>query len=104
MYRACMWSSSENLDGIAIIQVKDVSGNWTTLKDIPLSQLKTKENGVTQFIEQTEQGIFGIRFETTATATGNRNKGRLCIDDIVLSTMSGSMNNLYTEYNYSTKA
>lgn len=104
MYRACMWSSSENLDGIAIIQVKDVSGNWTTLKDIPLSQLKTKENGVTQFIEQTEQGIFGIRFETTATATGNRNKGRLCIDDIVLSTTSGSKNNLYTEYNYSTKA
>ena len=103
MYRACMWSSSENLDGIAIIQVKDAYGNWTTLKDIPIASLKTKENGLTQFIEQTPQGIYGLRFETTATATGTRNKGRLCIDDIVFSTTSGTTNNTYVSYNYSTK-
>lgn len=103
MYRACMWSSSENLDGIAIIQVKNASGDWTTLKDIPLSLLKTKSNGLTQFIEQTPQGIYGLRFETTATATGTRNKGRFCIDDIVFSTKSGVANNTYVSYDYSTK-
>ena len=42
MYRACMWSGSENLDGIAIIQTKDIYGNWTTLRDIPINYLKSK--------------------------------------------------------------
>lgn len=103
MYRACMWSSSENLDGIAIIQTKNSSGVWTTLKDIPISSLPTKANGVAQFVEQTSQGIYGLRFETTATATGTRNKGRLCLDDIVFSTQSGTPNNSYTSFDYSTK-
>ena len=86
MYRACMWSSSENLDGIAIIQTKDSLGNWTTLKDIPISSLTTKENGLRQFVENTFEGIYGLRFETTATATGDRNKGRFCLGDMVFST------------------
>lgn len=103
MYRACMWSSSENLDGIAIIQTKNSSGVWTTLKDIPISSLPTKANGVAQFVEQTSQGIYGLGFETTATATGTRNKGRLCLDDIVFSTQSGAQNNSYTSFDYSTK-
>ena len=103
MYRACMWSSSENLDGIAIIQTKNSNGVWTTLKDIPISSLPTKANGVAQFVEQTSQGIYGLRFETTATATGTRNKGRLCLDDIAFSTQSGTQNNSYTSFDYSTK-
>lgn len=104
MYRACLWSSTEKNDGVAVIQVKDIYGNWTTLKDIPLSQLKTRENGLTQFIEQTSAGIYGLRFEITSTATGTNNKGRFCIDDIVFSTQSGSANNTYINCNYSTKA
>ncbi len=103
MYRACMWSHSENLDGIAIIQTKDIYGSWTTLKDIPINSLKSKENGMTQFVEQTPNGIYGLRFETTATATGDRNKGRLCLDDIVFSTQYGTQNNLYADLDYSTK-
>lgn len=27
--------------------------------------------------------IYGLRFEINSTATGDRNKGRFCIDDIV---------------------
>lgn len=104
MYRACLWSSKENIDGVAVIQVKDRYGNWTTLKDIPLSQLKTKSNGLTQFVEQTSSGIYGLRFEITSTATGTTNKGRFCIDDIVFSTVSGTNNNTYVNCNYSTKA
>lgn len=101
MYRACMWSNSENLDGIAIIQVKDEHGNWTTLKDIPISSLSSKENGLKQFIESTPNGIYGLRFETTATAVGTRNKGRLCIDDIVFNT--SNLNFDYVDFDYSTK-
>jgi len=100
MYRACMWSASENLDGIAIIQTKDSSGNWTTLKDIPISTLKTKENGLTQFSEMTLYGIYGLRFETTATATGDRNKGRLCLGDIVFSTSLITGISTYLDYDY----
>lgn len=86
MYRACMWSNSENLDGSAIIQVKNAQGVWSTLKDIPISSLETKENGLTQFVESTLNGIYGLRFETTATATGDRNKGRFCLGDMAFST------------------
>ena len=100
MYRACMWSGAEKLDGIAIIQVKKLQGEWYTLKDIPINSLKTKENGLTQFIESTPLGINGLRFETTATATGDRNKGRFCLGDIVFSTSSDNSTLSYVDYNY----
>ena len=100
MYRACMWSASENLDGTAIIQVKNAQGAWSTLKDIPISSLKTKENGLTQFTELTLSGIYGLRFETTATATGDRNKGRFCLGDIVFSTSLITGMLPYLDYDY----
>lgn len=102
MYRACMWSASEYLDGIAIIQVKDVTGKWSTLKDIPLSALKTRAQGLTQFSEFTQDGIYGLRFETTATATGDRNKGRLCFGDFAFGTTLGNANQTsFVDYDYS---
>jgi hypothetical protein len=55
-------------------------------------------------VEQTPQGIYGLRFEITSSAIGTRNKGRFCIDDIVFSTKSGTANNTYVNCNYSTKA
>jgi len=100
MYRACMWSASENLDGTDIIQVKNAQGAWSTLKDIPISSLKTKENGLTQFTELTLSGIYGLRFETTATATGDRNKGRFCLGDIVFSTSLITGMLPYLDYDY----
>lgn len=100
MYRACMWSASENLDGIAIIQVKNIEGTWSTLKDIPISSLKTKEDGLTQFVELTLSGIYGLRFEVTSTATGSRNKGRFCLGDIVFSTASLNVLYPYVDYDY----
>ena len=99
MYRACMRSASENLDGIAIIQTKDASANWTTLKDIPIDSLKIKRNGLTQFIESTPSGIYGLRFETTATAIGDRNKGRFCLGDVVFSTSTPNALS-YVNYDY----
>ena len=100
MYRACMWSNSEELDGTAIIEAKDEDGEWFKLCDIPISSLKTKENGLTLFTEIALYGIYGLRFETTATATGDRNKGRFCLADIVFSTslMTGILP--YLDYDY----
>ncbi len=101
MYRACLWSGNEKIDGSAIIQIADANGNWTKLKDIPLHQLKTKENGLTQFVEETPEGIYGLRFEIESTPEGTRNKGRFCIDDIVFSESKNI--NTYKNYDYSTK-
>ena len=95
MYQACLWSSSENIDGEAIILIKDRYGNWNKLKYIPISQLKSKAYDISSFVEQTPQGIYGIRFEVNSTPTGTWNKGRFCINDIVLSTKRGSENNIY---------
>lgn len=100
MYRACMWSDSENLDGTAIIQVKDSKDSWSILKDIPISSLSSRKKGLNQFIESTTNGIYGLRFETTATATGDRNKGRFCLGDIVFSTSLLSSLVPYVDYDY----
>ena len=86
MYSVCLWSNSENLDGIAIIEVKDLNGNWNQIVDMKaINQLIKKSDGLNRYAVQCPSGIYGIRFKTTATATGDRNKGRLCIDDVVFS-------------------
>lgn len=100
MYRACLWSYNEKIDGVALIQTKDALGNWTTLKDIPLSLLKSRADGLTVSIEQTPTGIYGLRFEVTSTAEGTRNLGRFCLDDLVFSTKSGTQNNTYSSTDY----
>jgi len=103
MYRACLWSNKENIDGVGKIYKKDIVGNWSVLKDISLSDLESKSSGLTQFVEDTPWGIYGLRFELTSTAIGSRNKGRFCIDDIVFNTSSGSTNYNYINCDYSTK-
>ena len=100
MYRACMWSNSENFDGTALIQIKNSQGVWSTLKEIPIDSLKIKEDGLTQFIEYTVAGIYGLRFVTTSTATGSRNKGRFCLGDIVFSTSLSATLIPYVDYDY----
>lgn len=45
-------------------------------------------------------GIYGLRFECTATATGSRNKGRLSIDDMVFGTRTGMSENQFYITNY----
>ena len=98
----CLWSNNENIDGSCLVKSKDSNGNWTT--DINLLTdcvLPTKANGPLRIPLIHNQPVYGIRFEVTASALGDRNKGRLCIDDVVLSTESGMFNNLYYILNYS---
>ena len=99
LYSVCLWSNSENLDGIAIIEVKDANGNWSQLVDIKTSnQLKNKSDGLNRYVMQCPNGIYGIRFKCTATATGTRNKGRLCIDDLVFCTNPNNTQFITTGY------
>lgn len=100
MYRACMWSQSENLDGIAVMQSKNSAGHWSTLKDIPISELSEKEIGLKQFVEILDKEIYGLRFETTSAATGNRNKGRLCLGDFAFCTKIDHNMFQYVDYDY----
>ena len=97
IYRLCLWSNKEYLDGTAFMQVKDEYGNWSNHIDLPITNLPTKNQNIKGYayintpsinfpfsLDVTFKPIYGIRFETTSSAVGNNNKGRLCIDDIVL--------------------
>lgn len=102
-YSVCLWSANENLDGSAILQIKNSNGNWVTIQNLLDLNLTTKEQGIKRYkymnyslsmvnlIPTYEiDRIYGIRFETTATAVGSNNKGRLCIDDLVFNTSNPS--------------
>ncbi len=81
-----MWSPTEYFytnDSSAVIQYKDESGNWITvldlLRDITLSQDRTAPNKYTITFPNS---VNEFRFYSTSTATGNRNKGRVCIGNM----------------------
>jgi hypothetical protein len=83
-----------------IVFVKDANDNWSKLIDLLSLQLKTKGQGLNRYSQYFANGIYGLRFECTSTATGSRNKGRLSIDDIVFGTKSGASENSYYITNY----
>jgi hypothetical protein len=92
MFGITLWSNKEGLssaDCTAVVEVMDANGNWS----IDMDLFRDLPNGVsikTQQIDRYEiacrNGIYGLRFVMTSPATGDRNKGRLCLDDIVLNT------------------
>lgn len=102
VYSVCLWSGIENLDGLAVMQIKDKNGDWHIAVDLKDDiKLTIKSDVLKRYVQNTPDGIYGIRFETTATATGSSNKERLCIDDLVFSTLSGDKNNSYIYLKYS---
>lgn len=92
MFGITLWSSSEYLnsyDSTAVVEYMDENNTWhedlNLMNDLP--------NGFsirTQQIDRYEiahvEGIYGLRFVVTSSAVGSKNKGRLCLDDIVLNT------------------
>ena len=55
-------------------------------EDILSTELENIFTGmIMRYIESFPNGIDGIKFYMTSPASGDRNKGRICIDDIVLS-------------------
>lgn len=102
MFGVTLWSENEYLssaDSDVCVEVLDSNGVWTRsldlLNDITLS---TSQYQIDRYIGEYENGIYGIRFKAITTATGDRNKGRVCIDDIVLSTNPDEMHFISTNY------
>lgn len=85
----------------ASISVLTSDGEWipyvNLLEDI---ELTIRTISLERYCHYFSLGIYGIKFEATATATGDRNKGRICIDDLVFSVDSGLINNYYISTNY----
>lgn len=100
LYSLGFWSSSENLDGTASLFIKDANDNWSKSQDLLALQLNTKRQGLKRYSQYFANGIYGLRFECTATATGSRNKGRLSIDDMVFGTRTGMSENQFYITNY----
>lgn len=78
-----MWSSTEYLysnDSRALLQYKNESGNWVTILDLLNDiTLSTDRNNPTNYTILFPQNTKEFRFYVTSTATGTRNKGRICI-------------------------
>lgn len=100
LYSVGFWSNSENLDGTAALKIKDSNGNWTQMTNLLSLQLNARGQGLKRYSNYFPNGIYGLKFECTATATGSRNMGRLSIDDIVFGMKAGSNDNNYYITNY----
>ena len=88
MFGTTLWSNIEYLDlddSSAIVEELNEIGTWTKsvdlLKDIELS---TNREKIERYAFYPKNEIFGLRFIITSSAVGDRNKGRICLDDIVL--------------------
>ncbi len=92
MFGITLWSNNEGLssaDCTAVVEVMDADGDWSLdwdlFRDLP-NGFSVRTQQIDRYETACRKGIYGIRFVMTAPATGDRNKGRLCIDDIVLNT------------------
>ena len=67
----------------------DANANWSIdmdlFRDLP-NGFSIKTQQIDRYEIACSDGIYGLRFVMTSPATGDRNKGRLCLDDIVLNT------------------
>ena len=100
LYCIGLWSNSESLNLSAVMRAKYPDGNWRDVTNLFNLNLQTKEQGFKRYSNYFPGGVTGIRFECSATADGNKNKGRLSIEDIVLGTLPGTEENTYHIVNY----
>lgn len=92
MFGITLWSDKEGLDSsncTAVVEVMDANGNrsldFDMFQDLP-NGFSIKTEQIDRYEAANTSGIYGLRFVMTSPATGDRNKGRLCLDDIVLNT------------------
>ena len=97
MFGITLWSDSEYLstnDSTAVVEWKDRNGVWHEDMDLlsdPPNGLSTRDQQVDRYQFAHTEGIYGLRFVATSSAIGDRNKGRLCLDDIVLNTNANDL-------------
>ena len=91
-YGVAVWSAlvSEGLSPstcTAKVESLDANGVWREdldlLNDVVLS---SRTQQIDKYCVFCGEGIYGLRFIVTAPAIGNNNKGRICIDRILLNT------------------
>lgn len=97
MFGVALWSNSEWLnpsDSTAIVETMDRNGTWhedmNFMVDLP-NGFSIKTQQIDRFEIAHDDGIYGLRFVLTSSAVGSRNKGRLCLDDLVLNTDSNDL-------------
>lgn len=101
LYSACLWSNNELIDGSALIEVKVLGESWITAVDLLNDvTLPIKGGGLLRRVYRNNNGIMGIRFIVTSSAIGNEDKGKLCIDDLVLSRNGNQYSDPYYITNY----
>lgn len=93
MFGVTLWSGTEGLywqlGHSAIVETMGADREWNEIEDYDILRDNTPSEDrthVDRYDFHKPQGIYGIRFYSTCDAVGTRNKGRVCIDDIVLST------------------
>ena len=91
-YGVAVWSTlvSEGLSPstcTAKVESLDANGVWREdldlLNDVVLS---SRTQQIDKYCVFCSEGIYGLRFVVTAPAVGKNNKGRICIDNILLNT------------------
>lgn len=102
MFGASYWGRSENLDGDAVVRVMDKDGLWQSIEtadfNLKILGLSTVRSNIKRFVGKPSQGIYGLEFYATSKAVGDRNKGRICLDDIVLNTDPYDLDFISTNY------
>lgn len=86
-FDAALWSGLEGLgaDDYAKLYYKDANGDWQVLMTIDLFSLSTRKDYPDNFYVTFPVETSGIKFEVyDATPSGDRNKGRIVIGDMIL--------------------
>lgn len=92
MFGITLWSKNEGLnstDCTATVEIMNSNNewfvDWDLFRDLP-NGFSVKTQQIDRYASTYKEGAYAIRFVMTSPAIGDRNKGRLCLDDIVLNT------------------
>lgn len=103
MFGITTWGTQESIYSgkySGYVEEMDMNGVWSKsldlINDIHLSNNFYHVDRYSSFTKQS--GIYGLRFIVFGPATGDRNKGRICLDDIVLSPDYNNRNFLSSFY------
>lgn len=101
LYSACLWSENEELDGEALVSYLNSNGEWIQTEDLLNDvSLPVIGDGIYRNSIYDMNGIYGLKYEVSAAAAGNVDKGRLCVDDIVLGIINDSSLQTYAVRGY----
>ena len=104
MFGITLWSNNEGLnssDCTAVVEIMNSNNewfvDWDLFRDLP-NGFSVKTQQIDRYASSYKEGTYAIRFVMTSPAIGDRNKGRLCLDDIVLNTDPNDLGFISTYY------